>query len=80
MNDFLKLNSCAFFNGFVSYHIGIVLSVSVLYRIIKNKRYTSLIQERIEFKVLCLMYKTLPNMASLYLTQLLSQKKKSPNI
>ncbi len=32
------------------------------------------IQERIEFKVLCLTYKTLHNMAPLYLTQFLSQK------
>ncbi len=32
------------------------------------------IQERIEFKVLCLTYKALHNMAPLYLTQLLSQK------
>ncbi len=32
------------------------------------------IQERIEFKVLCLTYKALHNMAPLYLTQSLSQK------
>ncbi len=32
------------------------------------------IQKRIEFKVLCLTYKALHNMAPLYLTQFLSQK------
>ncbi len=32
------------------------------------------IQERIEFKVLCLTYKVIHNMAPLYLTQFLSQK------
>ncbi len=33
-----------------------------------------LIQEQIEFKVLCLTYKALHNIAPLYLTQFLSQK------
>ncbi len=39
-----------------------------------HQRHWLPIQERVEFKVLCLTYKALHNMAPLYLTQFLSQK------